>query len=75
MGILLHSRWAHALFRPVSERLCVLDVKLTNETVSIFSVYMPHADCPDEDVDVVYAQLDVEVAPLQKQKNQDCHRW
>ena len=54
VGILLHSRWAHVLFRPVSERLCVLDVKLTNETVSIFSVYMPHADYPDEDVDVVY---------------------
>ena len=30
----------------------------------IFSVYMPHADYPDEDVDVVYAQLDVEVARI-----------
>ena len=64
----LHSRWAHALFRPVSERLCVLDVKLTNETVSIFSVYMPHADYLDEDVDVVYAQLDVEVARSKNRK-------
>ena len=62
VGILLHSRWTHALFRPVSERLCVLDVKLTSETVSIFSVYMPHADYSDEDVDVDYAQLDSEVA-------------
>ena len=68
VGILLHSRWAHALFRPVSERLCVLDVKLTNETVSIFSVYMPHADYPDEDVDVVYAQLDVEMARSKNRK-------
>ena len=68
VGILLHSRWAHVLFRPVSERLCVLDVKLTNETVSIFSVYMPHADNPDEDVDVVYAQLDVEVARSKNRK-------
>ena len=68
VGILLHSRWAHALFRPVSERLCVLDVKLTSETVSIFSVFMPHADYPDEDVDVVYAQLDVEVARSKNRK-------
>ena len=68
MGILLHSRWAHALFRPVSERLCVLDVKLTNEMVSIFCVYMPHADYPDEDVDVVYAQLDLEVARSKNRK-------
>ena len=75
VGILLHSRWTHFLFRAVSERLCVLDVKLTSETVSIFSVYMPHADYPDEDVDVVYTQLDLEVAPLQKQKNQDRHCW
>ena len=73
MGILLHSRWTHVLFRPVSERLCVLDVKLTCETVSIFSVYMPHADYPDEDVDVVYTQLDPRGGPLQKQKNQDRH--
>ena len=26
--ILLHSRSTHVLFRPVSKRLCVLDVKL-----------------------------------------------
>ena len=51
----------------------MLDVKLTNETVSIFSVYMPHADYPDEDVDVVYAQLDVEAARSNNRKNQDCH--
>ena len=25
VGLLLHGRWTHALFRPVSERLCVLD--------------------------------------------------
>ena len=68
VGILLHSRWAHALFRPVSERLYVLDVKLTNELVSIFSVYMPHADYPDEDVDVVYAQLDLEVGRSKNSK-------
>ena len=67
MGILLHSRWAHAFSRPVSERLCVLDVKLTNEMVSIFSVYMPHADYPD-DVDVVYAQVVFEVARSKNRK-------
>ena len=39
VGILLHSRWTHTLFRPVSERMCMLGVKLTNETVSISSVY------------------------------------
>ena len=68
MGILLHSRWTHVLLRPVSERLCVLDVKLTSETVSIFSVYMPHAEYPDEDVDVVYTQLDLEVARSKNRK-------
>ena len=46
----------------------MLDVKLTNEMVSIFSVYMPHADYPDEDVDVVYVQLDVEVARSKNRK-------
>ena len=68
VGLEVQEVWAFsctvdgALFRPVSERLCVLDVKLTNEMVSIFSVCMLHADYPDEDVDVVYAQLDLEVA-------------
>ena len=46
----------------------MLDVKLTNEMVSIFSVFMPHADYPDEDVDVVYAQLDLEVARSENRK-------
>ena len=32
MEILLHSRSTHVLFRPVSKRLCVLDVKLESET-------------------------------------------
>ena len=30
--ILLHSRSTRVLFRPVSKRLCVLDVKLGSET-------------------------------------------
>ena len=68
VGILLHSRWTHVLFRPVSERLCVLDVKLMSEIISIFSVYMPHADYPDEEVDVVYTQLDLEVARSKNRK-------
>ena len=46
----------------------MLDEKLTNETVSIFSENMPHADYPDEDVDVVYAQLDVEAARSKNRK-------
>ena len=76
VGLEVQEVWAFSctvdgptlLFRPVSERLCVLDVKLTNETVSIFSVYMPHADYPDEDVDVVYTQLDLEVARSKNRK-------
>ena len=32
VGILLHSRSTHVLFRPVSKRLCVLDVKLGSKT-------------------------------------------
>ena len=34
----------------------------------IFSVYIPHMDNPDEDVDVVYAQLDLEVARSKNRK-------
>ena len=68
VGILLHSRSTHVLFRPVSERLCVLDVKLMSETVSIFSVFMPHAEYPDADVDVVYTQFDLEVARSKNRK-------
>ena len=68
MGILLHSRWTHVLFSAVSERLCVLDVKLMSEIISIFSVYMSHADYPDEEVDVVYTQLDLEIARSKNRK-------
>ena len=46
----------------------MLDVKLRSETVSIFSIYMPHADYPDEEVDVVYTQLDLEVARSKNRK-------
>ena len=64
----MHSRWTHVLFKPVSERLSVLDVKLRSEIISIFSVYMPHADYPDEEVDVVYTQLDLEVVRCKNRK-------
>ena len=39
-----------------------------SEIISIFSVYMPHADYPDEEVDVVYTQLDLEVARSKNRK-------
>ena len=59
VGVLLNKRWVHTLFRPLSNRLAILDVKISSLGVlRCAAVYMPHVERPDEEVDVVYAQLE-----------------
>ena len=61
VGFLLHSRWTHKLFKPISDRIAVLDICVSKGTTFRFiAVYMPHSGQPDENVDAVYAALDGE---------------
>ena len=32
VGLVLHSRWSYSAFKPVSDRLCYLDVELNDTT-------------------------------------------
>ena len=61
VGMLLHRRWSHLSFKPLSERLCVLDVRLPDFVVRICGTYMPHSLYSDSDVEAVYAALEGEV--------------
>jgi hypothetical protein len=59
IGFLLHSRWNHLRFKPMSERVGVIDVRLCKGTVlRAIGVYMPHSAQPDEDVEGVYCILE-----------------
>ena len=59
VGFLLHSRWKHLRFKPLSERAGVLDLRLRNGTVlRAIAAYLPHSAQPDEDVDQVYGLLE-----------------
>ena len=59
VGFLLHSRWHHLRFKPLSERVGVIDVRLRKGLVlRAIGVYMPHSAQPDEDVDKVYGTLE-----------------
>ena len=58
VGFLLHSRWQHLKFKPLSERVGVVDVKLQKDAVlRIVGVYMPHAGHSDDSVEQVYSNL------------------
>ena len=59
VGFLLHARWKHSRFKPLSERIGVIDVKLTCKTVvRVIGIYMPHGAKPDEDVEQVYSLIE-----------------
>ena len=61
VGFLLHKRWKHTLFKPLSERVATLDVRIARKRrIRIVGVYMPHAAQPDEEVEAVYAMLEEE---------------
>jgi hypothetical protein len=67
IGFLLHSRWHHLRFKPVSERVGVLDVRLCKRTIlRVIGVYMPHSAQPDEDVEAVYSTLDDQCGEAKK---------
>ena len=61
VGFLLHNKWTDyvSIYKPMSDRLAFLDVAISKKlTVRCFSVYMPHSEYPDQDVEVVYTMLD-----------------
>jgi exonuclease III len=58
VGFLLHSRWQHLRFKPLSERVGVVDIKLhANTVIRIAGVYMPHGGQSDDSVEQVYSTL------------------
>ena len=59
VGILLHKRWSKSIirFEPVSERLCLLDVKVFGSKYWFVSVYFPDSTYSDAEVQKVYDSL------------------
>ena len=59
VGILLHKRWCKNVirFKPVSERICLLDVKILDLVYRFVSVYFPDSSYPDAEVQKVYDTL------------------
>ena len=58
VGFLLHRRWKRFLFKPVSERLAVLDLTVApSKVLRLSTAYMPHAGESDDDDEVLYQQL------------------
>ena len=59
VGILLHKRWRKRIirFRPVSERICFLDVRMFGFCYRFVSVYFPDSTYPDAEVQKVYDSL------------------
>ena len=56
VGFLLHNRWKHLRFKPLSERVAVLDLRLRNDAVlRAVAVYFPHSARLDEEVELVYS--------------------
>ena len=61
VGFLLHSRWSHKSFNPVSERLATLDIQFAkHHDFRFIAVYMPHGGHDDLDVEAVYYQIAAE---------------
>ena len=58
VGILLNKRWSYKSFTAISSRVCALDLRLGNHPLRIIGAYMPHGGHDDDDVEVVYNQLE-----------------
>ena len=59
VGFLLHRRWKHLRFKPLSDRVGVIDLRILRGVVlRLIAVYMPHSGQPDEVVEQVYGLLE-----------------
>ena len=72
VGILLHKRWREHLiaFKPVSERICYLDVKIAGVRYRFVSVYFPDSTYSDMEVQKVYDELS-EIVEDARERNTD----
>ena len=57
IGFIVNGRHLKHKFVPVSTRLAYLDIKLAIGSCRIFGIYMPDSSHSDQEVDLVYAQL------------------
>ena len=63
VGFLLHNRWKHFLFKPISDRLAALDLNPLKETkIRFMAAYFPHTGYSDDDVEALYASIEEECA-------------
>ena len=58
-GILLHSRWKHAMqkFQPLSQRICCASIDTGEKKIALIAIYMPHGGRPDSEVEQTYVKL------------------
>ena len=61
VGFLLHRRWNHSFFKPISERCASLGIKISSRlNIHIIGAYMPHGGHEDAEVEAVYAEIQQE---------------
>ena len=58
VGMLLNRRWDFESFSAVSDRVCSLDIQVSNYTLRAIGVYMPHCGYNDIHVESVYASVE-----------------
>ena len=76
VGMLLHSRWTHITFKPLGERLCILDIRLPQSVLRVCGEHIsPHSKFADADVEASYAALDAEIADGEKPPLQAYEFW
>ena len=69
VGFLLHSRWNHSFFRPISERCACLGIRINRQLlIHAIGAYMPHGGHQDYEVEAVYAELDDECRKARAKK-------
>jgi hypothetical protein len=59
VALILHERWSKRvkIWRAVSDRLLVVDLKLGRKVLRIMVAYMPTLEGPAEEVDGVYGEM------------------
>ena len=69
VGFLLNKKWSRLSFRPISDRVAVLDVQADRQQkLRIIGVYMPRSMQPDDEADAVYAGIEEELAFARRKK-------
>lgn len=58
VGFIVNERVQGRYFTSISERLVTIDINYANDKIKILGLYMPDASYSDNDVNLVYAQLD-----------------